>query len=74
MESIGIRVPAHKDGDGYLLDYPFPCTFDADEKRWDFKDPCTWDAVLKRWRARGPRNAEMVALFQESFAKFQVRA
>jgi ring-1,2-phenylacetyl-CoA epoxidase subunit PaaA len=73
MESIGIRVPAHKEGEGYVLDYPFPCTFDADEKRWDFKDPCSWDAVLKRWRARGPRNAEMVALFQESFSKFQVR-
>jgi ring-1,2-phenylacetyl-CoA epoxidase subunit PaaA len=73
MESIGIRVPAHKEGDGYVLDYPFPCTFDADEKRWDFKDPCSWDAVLKRWRARGPRNAEMVALFQESFSRFQVR-
>src|SRR5438045_8220925 len=26
-----------------------------------------------RWRASGPRNAEMVALFQESFSKFQVR-
>ena len=74
MESIGIAVPAHQEGDGYVLDYPFPCTFDADEKRWDFKDPCSWDAVLKRWRERGPRNAEMVALFQESFAKFQVRA
>src|SRR5260370_477690 len=74
MESIGIRVPAHKEGESYVLDYPFPCTFDAEEKRWDFKDPCSWDAVLKRWRARGPRNAEMVALFQESFAKFQVRA
>ena len=72
MESIGIAVPAHQEGDGYVLDYPFPCTFDADEKRWDFKDPCSWDAVLKRWRERGPRNAEMVALFQESFAKFQV--
>src|ERR1700716_4192536 len=34
MESIGISVPAHQEGDGYLLDYPFPCTFDADEKRW----------------------------------------
>jgi hypothetical protein len=29
--------------------------------------------VLKRWRARGPRNVEMVALFQESFSKFQVQ-
>src|SRR5437867_3556994 len=52
MESIGIAVPAHQEGDGYVLDYPFPCTFDADVKRWDFKDPCSWDAVLKRWRER----------------------
>ena len=74
MDSIGIRVPAHKEGDAYVLDYPFPCTFDADQKHWDFDDPCSWDAVLKRWRARGPRNAEMVALFQESFSKFQVQA
>src|SRR5207245_2103058 len=29
MESIGIAVPAHQEGDGYVLDYPFPCTFDA---------------------------------------------
>jgi len=74
MESIGIQVPAHKENSHYALDYPFPCTFDSDEKHWDFKDPCTWDDVLARWRARGPRNAEMVALFQESFSKFQVRA
>jgi ring-1,2-phenylacetyl-CoA epoxidase subunit PaaA len=74
MESIGIRVPAHRENSHYELDYPFPCTFDAEQKRWDFKDPCTWDDVLARWRARGPRNAEMVGLFQESFKKFQVRA
>ena len=74
MESIGIKVPAHKENSHYALDYPFPCTFDSDEKHWDFKDPCSWDDVLARWRARGPRNAEMVALFQESFSKFQVRA
>ncbi|HEY8678962.1 MAG TPA: Phenylacetic acid catabolic protein [Candidatus Dormibacteraeota bacterium] len=73
MESIGIQVPAHREGEGYVLDYPFPCTFDPEEKRWDVNDPCSWDDVLRRWRARGPRNAEMVALFQESFSKFQVR-
>jgi hypothetical protein len=27
--------------------------------------------VLVRWRARGPRNAEMVAMFQEEFHKFR---
>jgi hypothetical protein len=27
--------------------------------------------VLVRWRNRGPRNAEMVAMFQEEFHKFR---
>ena len=70
-EEVGIKVPAHSEGDGYVLEYPFPCTFDADAKRWDFDDPCTWDDVLKRWRARGPRNVEMVAMFQEEFHNFR---
>jgi ring-1,2-phenylacetyl-CoA epoxidase subunit PaaA len=55
----------------FALDYPFPCTFDAEAKRWDFNDPCSWDDVLVRWRGRGPRNAEMVAVFQEEFHKFR---
>jgi ring-1,2-phenylacetyl-CoA epoxidase subunit PaaA len=74
-EQIGVKVPAHKevrDGkDVWELDYPFPCEFDAEEKRWDFKRPSSWDDVLVRWRARGPRNAEMVAMFQEEFHKFR---
>ena len=75
MQEIGIRVPAHQetvDGEEtWVLDYPFPCTFDAEAKRWDFSDPCTWDDVLERWRARGPRNAEMVEMFQEEFHNFR---
>ncbi len=79
-EEIGIRVPAHQEGGGagsslteqtWVLDYPFPCTFDADAKRWNFDDPCTWDDVLARWRARGPRNGEMVAMLQEEFHNFR---
>ena len=75
MDSIGIRVPAHaetREGEEtFVLDYPFPCTFEAEAKRWDFDDPCDWDAVLRRWRARGPRNAEMVALMQEEHHRFR---
>ena len=75
MEEIGVAVPAHKEvADGqetWVLDYPFPCTFDAEAKRWDFRDPCTWDDVMLRWRARGPRNAEMIQLFQEEFHNFR---
>jgi ring-1,2-phenylacetyl-CoA epoxidase subunit PaaA len=58
-------------GDIWVLDYPFPCEFDAQAKRWDFSKPISWDDVLQRWRARGPRNAEMVALFQEEFHRFR---
>ncbi|MDQ6742839.1 MAG: phenylacetate-CoA oxygenase subunit PaaI [Candidatus Dormibacteraeota bacterium] len=75
MEEIGIRVPAHREvQDGqetWVLDYPFPCSFDAEAKHWDFAAPCTWDDVLERWRARGPRNAEMVAVFQEEFHNYR---
>jgi ring-1,2-phenylacetyl-CoA epoxidase subunit PaaA len=75
MEEIGIRVAAHREvQDGqetWVLDYPFPCSFDAEAKRWDFAAPCTWDDVLERWRARGPRNAEMVAVFQEEFHNYR---
>jgi ring-1,2-phenylacetyl-CoA epoxidase subunit PaaA len=73
-EGIGVKVPAHKKAgteDEYELDYPFPCTFDAEEKRWNFDDPCSWDDVLARWRARGPRNREMVADFQEAYHKLR---
>jgi ring-1,2-phenylacetyl-CoA epoxidase subunit PaaA len=70
-EEIGVRVPAHQEGETWVVDYPFPCTFDAEVKRWDFADPCSWDDVLKRWKGRGPRNAEMVAAFQEEFHRFR---
>jgi ring-1,2-phenylacetyl-CoA epoxidase subunit PaaA len=74
-EEIGITVPAHRETrDGrevWELDYPFPCTFDGEARRWDFGDPCSWDDVLVRWRGRGPRNAEMIGLFQEEFHNFR---
>jgi ring-1,2-phenylacetyl-CoA epoxidase subunit PaaA len=74
-EEIGVKVPAHKETrDGqevWELEYPFPCTFDAEARRWDFGDPCSWDDVLERWRGRGPRNAEMIGRFQEEFHNFR---
>jgi len=65
-EKVGIRVPAHHDAEQgkYLVDFPFPCTFDAERKQWDFGNPCTWEDVLKRWRARGPANREFVGAIQ----------
>ena len=64
---LGLRVPAHYDTEQgqYVLDFPFPCTFDAEEKRWRFEaGPVSWEAVLKRWKARGPKNKEFVGEVQ----------
>jgi ring-1,2-phenylacetyl-CoA epoxidase subunit PaaA len=65
-EKVGIRVPAHHDAETgtYVLDFPFPCQFDAEKKQWDFSTRISWDEVLKRWRARGPSNREFVAAIQ----------
>ncbi len=65
-EKVGIQVPAHHDAEQakYVVDFPFPCTFDAEKKQWDFGNPSTWDDVLKRWRARGPANQEFVNAIQ----------
>jgi ring-1,2-phenylacetyl-CoA epoxidase subunit PaaA len=58
-ESIGIDVPAHYDeaSRSCVLDYPFPCQYDQEEKRWLFGDGViTWDQVFERWKRRGPMN------------------
>ena len=53
----------------YVLDVPFPATFDAPNKRWKFEDgPIGWDQVLKRWKARGPMNDEYVASLQRGWS------
>jgi ring-1,2-phenylacetyl-CoA epoxidase subunit PaaA len=66
-QELGLRVPAHHDAalGRYVLDFPFPCRFDAPNKRWRFEAGAIgWDEVLKRWKARGPKNAEFVAQVQ----------
>jgi ring-1,2-phenylacetyl-CoA epoxidase subunit PaaA len=68
-ESIGIDVPAHYDAerDEYVLDYPFPCQYDPEEKRWLFEDgEITWDEVFKRWKGRGPMNERYVESVRRS--------
>jgi ring-1,2-phenylacetyl-CoA epoxidase subunit PaaA len=58
-ESIGVDVPAHYDdaSRSYVLDYPFPCQYDQEEKRWLFDEgEITWDQVFERWKKRGPMN------------------
>jgi ring-1,2-phenylacetyl-CoA epoxidase subunit PaaA len=70
-ESIGIDVPAHHDAEKqeYVMDYAFPCQFDAQEKRWLFDEPLTWDEVFERWKGRGPMNRPYVEMIQGDFAE-----
>lgn len=67
---LGLRVPAHHEAalGKYVIDMPFPCAFDAEEKRWLVeKDQITWEEVLKRWKGRGPKNKEFVGEVQRGY-------
>jgi ring-1,2-phenylacetyl-CoA epoxidase subunit PaaA len=58
-EELKLRVPAHYDEalEKFILDYPFPCAFDSEQKRWLFEEgEVSWDDVLARWKERGPSN------------------
>jgi ring-1,2-phenylacetyl-CoA epoxidase subunit PaaA len=58
-EALGLDVPAHHDAasDSYVLDYPFPCRYDAEAKHWLFDEgEISWDEVFVRWKGRGPMN------------------
>ena len=58
-EKLELDVPAHYDEEKqqYVLDYPFPCEYDAEDKVWDFEaGEISWDQVFTRWKARGPMN------------------
>ena len=66
---IGISVPAHFDEsrNEFVLDYPFPCQYDAAAKHWDFEGgEISWDTVFERWKARGPMNERYVEAVQRS--------
>jgi ring-1,2-phenylacetyl-CoA epoxidase subunit PaaA len=68
-EGLGLDVPAHYDeaSQSYLLDYPFPCEYDADAKHWDFQGgEISWDQVFQRWKARGPMNEVYVESMRRS--------
>ena len=68
-ETLRLAIPAHYDGARgvYVQDYPFPCQYDAEEKRWLIEEgEVTWDAVFERWKARGPMNTTYVESFRRS--------
>ncbi len=68
-ESLDLEVPAHFDEaqDRYVLEYDFPCAYDAAEKRWDFAGGrITWEDVFDRWKKRGPMNESYVESVRRS--------
>lgn len=68
-EGLGLAVPAHHDAarGEYVLDFPFPCAYDAAAKRWDFEGgEISWSDVFARWKARGPMNEVYVESIQRS--------
>ncbi len=70
-ESIGVKVPAHWDEgrQEFVLEYPFPCEYDEDEKRWLFDEgEISWTQVFERWKGRGPKNKDYVETIQEGKA------
>jgi len=70
LEELSLDAPAHYDSarDEYVLDFPFPSRFEADEKRWIFEEgQISWDDVLERWKGRGPKNKEYVDSVQRGY-------
>jgi ring-1,2-phenylacetyl-CoA epoxidase subunit PaaA len=67
-EQHGLDVPAHQDGDRWVLDYPFPCEFDEEEKRWLMDEgEISWEQVMQRWKRRGPANEWLVEKVQRGY-------
>ncbi|UCC24090.1 MAG: phenylacetate-CoA oxygenase subunit PaaI [Gemmatimonadales bacterium] len=68
-ESLGLSAPAHYDEENkeFVLDYPFPCEYDAEAKHWDFEGgEISWNQVFERWKARGPMNEWYVESVRKS--------
>ncbi|HEY8694835.1 MAG TPA: Phenylacetic acid catabolic protein [Chloroflexota bacterium] len=57
---LGLCVPVHyePDLDRFVLDFPFPCKFEPENKRWDFGSSVEWPEVFARWKAHGPMAEE----------------
>ena len=69
-ESLGLDVPAHYDEeeDRYVMDFPFPAQFEAEEKRWHFDEG---KYLLGRrtgpLEGAGPKNEEYVEHLQRGY-------
>lgn len=72
-ESIGVKVPAHYDEkqEKYVIDVPFPCKFDVENRKWLYDQPDTWDGAIQRFKQRGPNNREFVARIQKGVKQLE---
>jgi len=70
LDELSLEVPAHYDPakKEYVLDFPFPSRFEAEEKRWYFEEgQISWGDVLTRWKGRGPKNQEFIDSIQRGY-------
>ena len=68
-KELGLDAPAHWDEQRgeFVLEYPFPCQYDAVDKHWAFDEgEISWDAVFQRWKGRGPMNEIYVESLRRS--------
>lgn len=72
-EKVGLEVPAHYDEEQekYVLDVPFPCKFDKENRRWLFDQPDTWENMIKRFKERGPENKQFVERIQKGYHEYE---
>jgi ring-1,2-phenylacetyl-CoA epoxidase subunit PaaA len=65
MNEVGLDVPAHHDGERWVIDCDFPREFDEESKTWG--QEITWDEVIVRWKGRGPMNVDYVNRLQKGY-------
>jgi 1,2-phenylacetyl-CoA epoxidase catalytic subunit len=65
VTELGLEVPAHYDGERWVIDCDFPRAFDEESKTWGEK--ISWDDVIVRWKGRGPMNVEYVTRLQKGY-------
>jgi ring-1,2-phenylacetyl-CoA epoxidase subunit PaaA len=65
MDEVGLEVPAHLEGDRWVIDCAFPREFDEEAKRWGGE--IGWDDVMVRWKGRGPMNVDYVNRLQRGY-------
>jgi 1,2-phenylacetyl-CoA epoxidase catalytic subunit len=65
MNEVGLDVPAHHDGERWVIDCDFPRAFDEESKSWG--EQISWDDVMVRWKGRGPMNVDYVNRLQKGY-------